>query len=531
MERLQSGGRPENKRNNIIENFNLNRSIDVMFDENSSSQNGQHVKSMFNKNNNNLDDDGYKVEAINGNFGKINNQFKNSTKGSLQMCSLDNIGSFEGSGSSLGGVKFNNKMDLLNDRELFNHFSNGEEQLDLTNSKPDEFNMGMPMHNGQIMNNKKNLINNPHIQESNSKNNFMAKNTINGNDSNDMYAELESELNNNKSNTLLNKESNSKDMKTPIDNIERSITIFEYKYSKEKNKEFTVDLSSPFGLSYIWKSLILLTKNPSTDKVMKMLEVNKKDDILNDMKIYSEIIGDMCLIEYIVPLRGKVINSNFTNKIEEIYNIKITGVENDNFNNAVINFNLKFELKIPFYYQPSIVNDFLLDYKNNKIKYIKLLNVPCSLDIDRNNNVVILEIPMGDNMILGFMYNLDRTNIENYNILYDKIIQVRQFDKIVKELTIPKINRTKKTNYGKKFNNEYQILKQLHLGEIVYGNMYDMDIFCSMELDIVSDKEVSKNKYEIKSTIDEIKINHRCYFYIKNANIMNKILISGLINY
>jgi hypothetical protein len=47
----------------------------------------------------------------------------------------------------------------------------------------------------------------------------------------------------------------------------------------------------------------------------------------------------------------------------------------------------------------------------------------------------------------------------------------------------------------------------------------------------VLDKEVSKNKYDIKSNIDEIKINHRCFFYIKNNSILNRILLSGMINY
>ena len=33
------------------------------------------------------------------------------------------------------------------------------------------------------------------------------------------------------------------------------------------------------------------------------------------------------------------------------------------------------------------------------------------------------------------------------------------------------------------------------------------------------------------ANIDAIKINHRCYFYIKNLNIENRVLISGMIEY
>jgi hypothetical protein len=222
-----------------------------------------------------------------------------------------------------------------------------------------------------------------------------------------------------------------------------------------------------------------------------------------------------------------MLNTNFTSKLAEIYKIKVTPIE-QNLPNSVINFIFKFELKIPHYYQPNIINDYLLNYSNNKIKYIKMQNVPCGLEIDRVNSIVNLEIPMGDSMILGFMYNLDRNNITNVDLLYEKIIKVREINTLIKELVIPKINRNKKSNYGKKFDN---FLKEIHLGEIIYGNLYNLDIVTDTNLDIVIDKEVSKNKYEIKSNIDEIKINHRCYFYIKNTNVVNKILVSGMINY
>ena len=61
--------------------------------------------------------------------------------------------------------------------------------------------------------------------------------------------------------------------------------------------------------------------------------------------------------------------------------------------------------------------------------------------------------------------------------------------------------------------------------------MYDIDIISDMELEITIDNNTSNNKYEIISNIDEIKINHRCYFYIKNLSIKNRILFNGIIEY
>ena len=61
--------------------------------------------------------------------------------------------------------------------------------------------------------------------------------------------------------------------------------------------------------------------------------------------------------------------------------------------------------------------------------------------------------------------------------------------------------------------------------------MYDIDIMTEMELEITVDKNTNNNKYQIVSNIDEIKINHRCFFYIKNQSIENRILFSGMIEY
>jgi hypothetical protein len=441
-------------------------------------------------------------------------------------------------------TKDDKKLEVLNDREMFNHFSNNYEQIDMTNIKPNENTHGMPLFNPQILNNKKNLINNPYIQESNEKNNFRAlKSTSN---ISNKYASLE--LDDNQSNNSeygkfneyenININKNDNIMENAInkseDNIEKGIIIYEHSVNMEKEKSFMMDINSPFALAYLWKSLILLSKNPSTDKFLKLLQIKKKDEAVNDMKFYSDVFNDMGQIEYLIPYSSGIINTNFTKKIEELYKIKVSSIEktnnvdNINSDNALITLNFKFEIKIPFYYQPEVISEYLLDYNINKIKFIKMLNVPCALDIDRQLDTVNIEFPIGDKMILGFMYNLSRKNIVNSELLYTKINQKREINNLIKEFFIPKINRTKKINYGKKFSNE---LKQIHLGEIIYGNMYDIDIFTNMNLEITVDKNISNDKFNIISNINEIKINHRCYFYIKNSNIDNRILFSGIIEY
>jgi hypothetical protein len=467
-------------------------------------------------------------------------------------------------------------FEVLNDRDMFNHFSNEYEQIDMTNVKPNENAHGMPLFNPQILNNKKNLINNPYIQESNDQTHFRALNTTSNTGSgSNMYAsfgnkeEEDDNASNNsegggfsvgkfsgfdkiddgmkmskssKSSSNPNSNSNSNPnsnlmenaVTNLVDTIEKGIIIYEYTLNIGKEKNFMMDINSPFAVAFLWKSLILLSKNPSTDKFLKLLQIKKKDETVNDMKYFSDVFSDMGQIEYLIPYSVGMINTNFTKKLEEIYKIKVKSVEKTNnfdngtSDNALVTLNFKFELKIPFYYQPEIVIDYLLDFNTNKIKFLKMKNVPCALDIDRQLSTVNMEFPVGDNMILGFLYNLSRKNISDPELLYTKINQKREINKVVKDLYIPKINRHKKINYGKKFIDD---LKQVHLGEIIYGNMYDIDIISNMELEITIDKIASNNKYQITSNIDEIKINHRCFFYIKNSSIANRILFTGIIEY
>lgn len=455
-------------------------------------------------------------------------------------------------------IKNEKNFEVLNDRDMFNHYSNGNEQIDMSAFKPNENAYGMPLFSPQIMNNKKGLINNPYIQESNDQTHFRALNTM-SNVSSSMYANFGDNDDNASNNsegggytmgrfsgfdkidngTKIYKSDNNSGLLentvvNSIDIIEKGIIIYEHSTNINREKNFTMDIISPFALAFLWKSLVLLSKNPSTDKLLKVLQIKKKDEIVNDMKYYADIFNDMGFLGYSIPYSNGMFNTNFTKKLDDIYKIKVESVEKTNkfdtspTENALINLKFRLELKIPYYYQPAIVTDYLLDYNSNKIKYLKMLNVPCALDIDRQSDTVNLELPVGDNMILGFIYNLSRKNVTNCELLYEKINAKREINKLVKELYIPKINRNKKVNYGKKFVND---LKQIHLGEIIYGNMYDIDIITDMDLEITIDKNISAEKYQIVSNIDEIKINHRCYFYIKNKNIENRILFSGIIEY
>lgn len=460
-------------------------------------------------------------------------------------------------------TKKDKEPDVLNDREMFNHFSNEYEQVDMSNLKPHQSIGGMLSFSSHIQNNKKNLINNPYIQESNDKTHFHALNTI-SNVSSNMYASIKddnisnnsnnseggyfmskfsdySSINNDKTNKLLKNDTVEEAILNSFDKIEQGIIIYEFdEYNKNiSKKNFIMDVFTPFGLSYLWKSLILLSKNPSTDKLLKMLNIKKKEELTNDMKYFSDVFGDLANCHYTIPQTSGLINTNFIKKIEDIYKIKINAQSKNNYDkqnyftnseNDKVTIYLKFklELKIPQYYQPVIISDYLLGYNGNKIKFIKLTNVPCALTIDRTQNIVNLEIPLSHDFILGFSYNLSRENLTNSELLYNKIIEQKPINKIINNLIIPKINRNKKINYGKKFTEQ---LQQLHLGEITYGIMYNIDIISETELDIAIDNDSKNTNYNVSSSINEIKINHKCCFYVKNSQTINRILLMGLLNY
>ena len=88
----------------------------------------------------------------------------------------------------------------------------------------------------------------------------------------------------------------------------------------------------------MWKSLILLSKNPSTEKLLELLGIKKKEIIINDMKDVSYLIKNYGTIRYILPKNhGGTVNTNFINKLDEIFNIKVFEYndKNDNENSEI----------------------------------------------------------------------------------------------------------------------------------------------------------------------------------------------------
>jgi len=432
---------------------------------------------------------------------------------------------------------------ILNDRDMFNKFSNTNETIDTTSFNPTDA-WGMPIQGGSTSNNKKSLLSTPYIMEANDKNGWTATSTTWN--QNDEYAELEFDSKSNQmkfssslnshhqtsSDDMLELAYNNKLAGTNEDNgtckIELDCMSFEYELSKQKQKDIVVDVSSPFALGYIWKAIILLSKNPSTDKLVKMLGIKSKDSIVSDMKRHAEVFEDSGRLEIMFPVNStcQTPNSNYIQKIEDIYKITVIP-DNETYENiATLNMKWNFLLEIPFYYQPKIATDYLIGYKKIKTKFLELTDVPIFLLIDKKINIVCVEIPCSSNMILGFIYTPAR---ELVNLIpYELITQPKKPSVLVKKLTIPKLNRNKKTIYSKNFKD---VLNQVHLGEIVYGSLYKLDIGLEVGLSISIGKEIPKNKYEIVKSFDEIIINHKCFYYVKNNFIQNKVLATGLINY
>ena len=441
-------------------------------------------------------------------------------------------------------TKQSNNIQILNDRDMFNKFSNTNESIDTSSFNLTDF-YGMPIQGGSTTNNKKSLLSTPYIMESNNKNNWVPTTTSWTQD--DLYAELDYGNQNgnqfkNQTEQMAQTNPNMLDMaysndltglsKSDEDNglckIESDCLGFEYELTKQKQKEIVVDVSSPFALGYVWKTLILLSKNPSTDKLVKMLGIKNKDSIVSDMKRHAEVFEDSGKIEVSIPANspGQTANTNYINKIEQIYKISIVPDHETYENIASISLDWNFLLEIPFYYQPKVITDFLIGYSKAKTKFLELTDVPVFLLVDKNTNLVCLEIPCASNMTLGFIYTPTRELVQT--IPYELITKTKKPIVLAKKLIIPKLNRNKKSVYSKNFK---EVLEQVHLGEIVYGTLYHVNILIGMGLSIGVSKEVSKNKYEITKTFDDIRINHKCFYYVKNEFIPNKVLATGMICY
>jgi len=110
-------------------------------------------------------------------------RFKNSQRNDIENFNLNRE-------IDIGYGNTNDKInkEYLNDRDIFNKFSNGNDIIDYSDIKHNEFTYGMPIFNGQIQNNKKSLISSPYIIENNNKDSFIS--SIMALDSNDIYEEI-----------------------------------------------------------------------------------------------------------------------------------------------------------------------------------------------------------------------------------------------------------------------------------------------------------------------------------------------------
>jgi len=445
------------------------------------------------------------------NFSTFNNNDKKTTERTIT--NLENRRGNESFGLNRE-VLFNKDTNVnqLNDRDMFFKISNNTEDIDTTDNKFCDYS-GMPIKNMQILNNKKNLINNPYIYEKkNEGSKISCMNEFNSNNQdfsiiNENYEELEAEIMN---------------LNDSTDLMEKDIVNQEYTNNISNKKIFNV--FSPFSLAYLWKSIILLSKNPTTDKLLTMLGFKKKEVLLNDMKNHSELIKNMILVNCELPATDNIINTTFINKIEDIYNIKVNqNINNDNENKFKFELHFNYILQIPASYRPDIISGKL---KNNinKIKFIKLVNVPVSIQLINNN--VLIEADFIESKI-GFIFSKDENNIDKVD--YDILVRNKDYNTISSVFIFPKLNKKIRNNYGKRFT-----LDKLHLGEVLYGKMYNMDIISNLNLDLAVNNLVNNIDYNSKKNIrhiDEIILNHKLFFYIKDKNINNRIICSGLINY
>ena len=429
------------------------------------------------------------------------------------------------------GKLFNqDKIEMLNDRDLFNKTSNMSEEVDMSNT---DFlsTFGMPTFSGQIFKNKKAFIRTPFIQEDNDKSGFVSSSS----NLNNTFASVSGGINTDEKlmDTLTFMGYNTEVNDNEVDDkckIEEDITNFEHGVNLNKKKNFIFDVNSPFALAYLWKSLIAMTKNPTTEKIMSSMKIMKKEMIVNELKKYSDIFNDFGILEYYVPVLDNQIDKNTVNKLEELYKINLIIIDDvrdyDELENAQISLKYNFTLEIPLVYKPYEKHDYFLNFKNNKTKFIELSNVMTSLIISEKKDFVNLEIPMGSDFVLGFIYNTERQMLEEID--YSLINAQKKFNTLIETLIIPKINRNKKSEYSKNFKN---ILSHVHFGDIHYGKLYDVDININVNLEIEAVNEKIKLKDKLENKIQKINVNHPCYFYIRHLEIKNRIFINGFINY
>ena len=378
-------------------------------------------------------------------------------------------------------------------RDLFNKKSNEYENIDLSSFKINDYEIGMPMYNPTISKNKKSQISKPVLCE----NNNIVKNYENS--VSNSYEKFEAD----------NDEKN----------IEKGIIEYEYIMFLEKHKELLIEIINPFALSFVWKSLLLLTKHPSNEKISELLKIKNKNVIIQSIKNDSELFNEISNLTILIPI-GEKINTNFLERLKNIYNINI--ISSDKVNDEVLmKITTNYEIKIPHYYEPAIINNNLIGYNKTKIKYIKLSNVNSFINIDDERVYIEISLSNEEPIFMGFIY--DKNKINTQSIIYEEIIEDKKSNYIINTLIFPKISFKKMSNYSKKFKD---VLTKIHLGEVIYGKSYDIDIIQDINMDISVNDDIKYKNNNIENFIQEININHSFYFYVKE---FGKVCCSGII--
>jgi hypothetical protein len=383
---------------------------------------------------------------------------------------------------------------FTNERDLFNQNSNGNyENLDFSHFKVNDYELGMPLHNPTILRNKKSLLSKPLMQQ---ENNIIP---VENNNFTDEYYSIKTD----------NEEKN----------IEKGIVEYEYTYNINNKKSF-FNINTPFSLSYVWKTLVLLSKYPTNQKLLDMLNIKNKNLILQSMKDNCDLFNQYSKINISIPLEY-TINQDYINKLNNIFNINIFNRDHNlliNSNEEIIMINLEtnYSLSLPSYYNPKIIVNNLIN-QQIKTKFIKLENVYSYVNFD--NNEINIEIPLLNNTIIGFIYNNYKQNINEIN--YDKLLNDKPINTKINNFIFPKFTTNKFTDYGYKFN---ELLSDFHLGEIIYGKLFKLVINQCLDLNININSHNSINNIKNINNINLININHSNFFYIKENK---KIIISG----
>lgn len=393
-------------------------------------------------------------------------------------------------------------LNFLNDRNVFNQTTNLTEQVDLSAIKPNDYEIGMRLNGVYMRNNKKNLINNPYISEGGS------------NTALNLYDEpIDDSVSANYS-SIISMHQNNKFTLCPI---ERELIIHEFNEILKNNKNpfgITFDVTTPFGKAFMWKSVILLSKEPYNQQ-LKLIIGENKDEKLLDMKLTADYFNEQASLVVNIPTTNEVVNVNAIHKLEDIYKIKII-LETSNSNVVQIHLKYDFVVKIPSMYLPKETRSQLLGITEG-IKTVTLTNVLCSME--QYNNLFNIEIQMGENMVLGFAYTSNRTIIDAVPIEY--ILSNKPFNYVVNKLIIPKLNK-------RKTKKNEDMLEKIHLGEICYGKMYKIVMNSQINFELGTCNE----EFDVKGkNIGEVIINHPCFYYVKNRFLENKMLVGGLLNY